>query len=170
MEIAFDGVNPELDSTVFVAPGAVLVGKVRLGPGSSVWFNAVLRGDNDWITIGYRSNIQDGCILHVDPGYPLTVGDDCIIGHGAILHGCSLGNRVLVGMGATVLNNANLEDDVVVAAGALVPEGVKLESGFLYSGVPARQVRALRPEELERLRRGAESYAAKAITYRLLLR
>ena len=169
MEIAYDGVNPTVDPSVFVAPGAVLVGKVTLAAGSSVWFNAVLRGDNDTISVGCRSNIQDGCVLHVDHGYPLSIGEDCIIGHGAILHGCTLGNRVLVGMGATVLNKAVLQDDVVVAAGALVPEGATLESGFLYTGVPARQMRALNPAELERLRRGAESYTEKAITYRLLL-
>ena len=169
MEIAYDGVSPELDQSVFIAPGVMLIGKIRMGAGSSVWFNAVLRGDNDEITIGERSNIQDGCVLHVDAGYPVTVGDDCVIGHGTILHSCTVGNRVLVGMGATVLNKAVLFDDLVVAAGALVPEGARLESGFLYSGVPVRQVRPLKEEEFERLRRGAATYTEKAITYRLLL-
>lgn len=169
MEITYDGVSPELDPSVFIAPGVMLIGKIRLGAGSSVWFNAVLRGDNDEINIGERTNIQDGCIVHVDPGYPVTVGDDCVVGHGAILHGCTVGNRVLVGMGATILNKAVLSDDLVVAAGALVPEGARLESGFLYSGIPARQMRPLKEEEYERLRRGAASYTEKANTYPLLL-
>ena len=169
MNIAYQGVEPEVAVSAFVAPQAVLIGKVRLAAHSSVWFNAVLRGDNDWIEIGPRSNIQDGCICHVDAGLPLKVGTDCVVGHGAILHSCTLGDRVLVGMRATILNRAHLEDEVVVAAGALVPEGAHLESGFIYSGVPARQMRALTPEDLERLRRGAQSYVEKAEVYRLLL-
>ena len=169
MEIAIDGINPELDPSVFVAPGAVLVGKIRIGAGSSVWFNAVLRGDNDKIVIGERTNVQDNCTLHVDSGCPLSIGNDCMVGHGAILHGCTLGHGVLVGMGAVVLNKAFVHDDVVVAAGALVPEGLNLESGFLYSGIPARQIRPLKPEEFERLRRGVQEYEEKAATYRLLL-
>jgi carbonic anhydrase/acetyltransferase-like protein (isoleucine patch superfamily) len=169
MLLSFDNVEPELDSSTFIAPTAVVVGKVVLGARSSVWFQAVLRGDNDWIRIGEGTNIQDGCILHVDFGFPLTLGNDCVIGHGAVLHGCTVGNRVLVGINATVLNKAVLPDDVVIAAGALIPEGSQLQSGYLYTGVPAKPVRPLRPDELQRVARGAESYQEKAKMYKLQL-
>lgn len=170
MEIAFGGVSPQLHPDVFVAPGAVVLGRVKAGSGCSFWFNAVLRGDNDNIIIGHRSNIQDNCVLHVDAGVPIRIGDDCVVGHCAVLHGCTLGNRVLIGIGARVLNKVVIEDDVIVAAGAVVPEGVKLQSGYLYMGVPARQVRPLRAHEKERIRLGAEQYVQKAAIYRVQLR
>lgn len=170
MEIAFGGVSPQLHPDVFVAPGAIVLGRVKAGSGCSFWFNAVIRGDNDNIIIGRRTNVQDNCVLHVDSGVPIRIGDDCVVGHGAVLHGCILGNRVLIGIGARVLNKVVIEDDVIVAAGALVPEGVKLESGFLYMGTPARQVRPLRPDEKDRIRIGAQTYVQKAAIYRVQLR
>ena len=169
MIIDYEGHSPEIPAEVFVAPQAVIVGRVKLGVQSSVWFNAVLRGDNDEIRIGPRSNIQENVICHVDAGFPLTVGSDCVIGHAAVLHGCTLGDRVLVGIGAKVLNGAVVEDEVVIGAGALVAEGTLLKSGYLYLGIPARAVRLLRPDELQRLKRGASNYVDKSEQYRLLL-
>ena len=169
MQIPYDGHAPDLDPDCFVAPTAVLVGNVKAGPGCSIWFNAVLRGDNDSITIGQRSNIQDGCILHVDRGHPLEIGDDCVVGHAAVLHGCTLRDRVLVGIGARILNSVLVEEDVVIAAGTLVPEGVRLESGYLYLGIPARQIRPLRPEERERIKKGAQVYVERGRNYRIIL-
>lgn len=169
MQIPYDGHTPDLDADVFVAPTAVLVGQVKAGSGCSIWFNAVLRGDNDSITLGQRTNIQDGCILHVDRGHPLEIGDDCVVGHAAVLHGCTLRDRVLVGIGARILNSVLVEEDVVIAAGTLVPEGVRLESGYLYLGIPARQIRPLRPEERERIKKGAQLYVERGRNYRIIL-
>lgn len=148
----------------------MLIGRVQMAARSSVWFNAVLRGDNDWIRIGEGSNVQDCAVIHVDNGFPVTIGEECIIGHSAVVHGCTLGNRVLIGINATILNRAYLPDDVVIAAGGLVPEGSQLESGFLYTGVPVKKVRPLRMEDLERMKRGAQSYQEKAQKYQLHLK
>ncbi len=169
MILEYQGYTPDIHPEVFIAPQAIIIGQVKLGAQCSIWFNAVLRGDNDEITIGARSNLQENVVCHVDFGFPLTVGDDCVIGHAAVLHGCSLGDRVLVGIGAKILNGARVEDEVVIGAGSLVPEGSQLASGYLYLGVPVRQVRRLRPDELQRLKRGAASYVEKGATYRLLL-
>jgi carbonic anhydrase/acetyltransferase-like protein (isoleucine patch superfamily) len=170
MEISFQGLYPELHPDVFVAPQAIIVGGVKAGSGCSFWFNAVARADNDAIVIGERTNIQEQCVLHVDAGLPMQIGDDCVIGHAAVLHGCTVGNRVLVGIGARVLNRAVIEDEVVVGAGSLVPEGAHLESGHLYLGVPARKIRALRPDEVERIHRGASHYVEIARDYRVTLK
>lgn len=127
----------------YIAPGAQVMGKVRLAEDVSVWFNAVLRGDNDWITIGARTNIQDGCILHADPGFPLTVGEDVTVGHNVILHGCFVGDGALIGMGATVLNGARIGRGCLVGANALVTEGKEFPENSLIVGSPARAVRTL---------------------------
>lgn len=169
MIVDYGGHSPNIHSEVFVAPQAVIIGQVKLARQCSVWFNAVLRGDNDEISIGERSNLQENVICHVDFGFPIKVGQDCVIGHAAVLHGCTLGDRVLIGIGAMVLNGAVIEDEVVVGAGTLVPEGMRLASGNLYLGVPAKQVRRLRPDELERLKRGASHYVEKGEKYRLIL-
>lgn len=169
MILDFAGHVPNIHPEVFVAPQVVVIGQVKVAQQCSIWFNAVLRGDNDEISIGARSNLQENVICHVDFGFPLKVGEDCVIGHAAVLHGCTLGNRVLVGIGAKILNGAVIEDDVMVGAGSLVPEGMKLASGYLYLGVPARQVRLLRPDELQRLKRGAAHYVEKGERYRLML-
>lgn len=169
MIVDYGGHSPNIHSEVFVAPQAVVIGQVKLARQSSVWFNAVLRGDNDEISIGERTNLQENVICHVDFGFPLRVGQDCVVGHAAVLHGCTLGNRVLIGIGAMVLNGAVIEDEVIVGAATLVPEGMKLTSGNLYLGVPAKQVRRLRPDELERLKRGAAHYVEKGEKYRLIL-
>ena len=115
--------RPQIDATAYVAAGAQVIGAVLLGPDSSVWFNAVIRGDSEQITVGAGSNVQDGAILHADPGFPCTIGTNVVTGHGAILHGCQIGDNCLIGMGAIVLNGAKIGPGSIVAAGALVPEG-----------------------------------------------
>ncbi|WP_448657961.1 gamma carbonic anhydrase family protein [Sphingomonas sp. CJ99] len=162
---AIDGKGPVLGTDAWVAPSADLIGDVRLGDGASIWFGAVARGDNTPILIGARSNVQEGAMLHSDPGAPLTIGQDCTIGHHAILHGCTLGNRVLIGMGAIVLNNAHIPDDCIVGAGALVTEGKTFEPGTLIIGSPARAVRTLDDAAKAGLIASAAGYAARARHY-----
>ena len=165
-----DGVTPDLAPDAWVAPGARLIGKVVLEPGASVWFNAVLRGDNEPIVVGRGSNVQDGCICHTDLGFPLTIGPDCTIGHMAILHGCTVGEASLVGMGATVLNGAVIGQGVLIGAGALVTEGKQIPDGTLAVGRPAKVVRNLTEEEIAGLRRSAAGYRANAGRLRAGLR
>jgi carbonic anhydrase/acetyltransferase-like protein (isoleucine patch superfamily) len=159
---AIAGKRPEVAASAWVAPSADVIGEVRLGEAASVWFGAVIRADNTLIDVGARSNVQEGAMLHSDPGTPCTVGEDCTIGHHAILHGCTLGDRVLVGMGATVLNRATIGDDCLVGAGALVTEGKSFPAGQLIVGVPAVAKRALSEAEIAALRVSAGSYVAKA--------
>ena len=165
-----DGQAPEVDPTAWIAPDAQVVGRVRVGAGASVWFGAVLRGDNEWIEVGPGSNVQENAVLHTDWGFPLTVGAGCTVGHKATLHGCTLEDRVLVGMSATVLNGASLGAESLVGAGALVTEGKRFEARSLLMGAPARLVRALSDEEAERLARSAEGYVANARRFALGLR
>ena len=160
------GVTPEIDPSAWVAPGARLVGRVRLRESASVWFNAVLRGDNEMIEVGLRSNIQDGCVLHTDMGCPLTIGADCTVGHNVILHGCSIGQGALIGMGATILNNAEIGPGSLVGANALVTEGKSFPAGSLIVGTPARVARALTEEEIQRLTATAAGYVANARRFR----
>lgn len=162
MQASLGDLHPTVHPTAWVASSADLIGQTTLEADVSVWFGAVLRADNDTITIGKGSNVQDGAVIHVDPGYPCRVGEHCVIGHRAVLHGCRLGNEVLVGIGAIVLNGAVVPDGCLIGAGALVPEGKQLEEGCLYVGVPARKVRALEPDERARIRRNAEGYIARA--------
>lgn len=158
MFIEFDGARPQLSEGVFVAPGARLIGRCRLGSDVSVWFNAVLRGDLEPIEIGARSNVQDGAVLHTDPGFPCRIAEDVTVGHGAIVHGASVGRGALIGMGAVVLTGAKVGERALVAAGALVPEGREIPPGWLAVGVPAKPLRRLTPEELERMERGVRHY------------
>ncbi len=153
---------PEVAQDVFIAPGAHVLGRVRLARGSSVWYNAVLRGDVDSIEIGEQSNIQDGCVIHVDAGFPCRVGKRVTIGHNAILHGCTVEDGAMVGMGATLLNGSRVGRGAIVAAGALVPEGAEIPDGMLAMGVPARAVRPLRDGEGARIAAGADHYAELA--------
>lgn len=159
---ALDGTAPDLPEPgrCWVAPDASLIGRVRLRPDASVWFGAVLRGDNEWIEIGERSNVQDGAVLHTDPGFPLTLGPDVTVGHSAILHGCTVGEGSLIGMGATVLNGARIGSGCLVGANALVTEGKSFPDGSLIVGSPARVLRALDPAVLESLRDTALRYVA----------
>ncbi|GLK80677.1 gamma carbonic anhydrase family protein [Methylopila turkensis] len=140
-----DGVKPQTPASgrYFVAENAIVVGDVALGEDASVWFSAVLRGDNERITIGARSNVQDGCILHTDPGFPLDIGPDCTLGHGAVVHGCTIGAGSLVGMGATILNGAKIGKSCLVGANALVTEGKEFPDFSLIVGSPAKAVKTL---------------------------
>jgi carbonic anhydrase/acetyltransferase-like protein (isoleucine patch superfamily) len=157
---ALDDLAPTLpaDGSAWVAPSADVIGDARLGSDASVWFGAVIRADNTPIRVGARSNIQEGAMLHSDPGKPLTIGTDCTIGHHAILHGCTIGDRVLVGMGACVLNDAVIGDDCLIGAGALVTEGKAFPPGSLIIGSPAKVARPLTPEEIAMLAIGAAHY------------
>lgn len=157
-----DGISPDVAADAWVAPSADLVGRVRLKAEASVWFGAVLRGDNEWIEIGERSNIQDMSVLHTDMGYPLTIGPDCTIGHKVTLHGCTIGAGTLIGMGATILNGAKIGDGCLVGAGALVTEGKEFPDGSLIVGVPAKAIRSLDEAALARLKKSADGYVRNA--------
>ncbi|NAZ36917.1 gamma carbonic anhydrase family protein [Rubellimicrobium sp. CFH 75288] len=159
---SLDGDAPLIHPTAWIAPSAQVIGRVRLGARASVWFGAVLRGDNEWIEIGEETNVQDNAVLHSDWGSPLSIGPRCTIGHGAIVHGCTLGEGVLVGMGATLLNDAQVGAWSLIGAGSLVTEGKAFEGRGLVMGSPARRVRDLDDAALERLRLSAEHYAANA--------
>jgi len=159
---AIDGQQPQLGADAWVAPSADVIGDARLGNWASVWFGAVIRADNTPIVVGARTNIQEGAMLHSDPGAPLTIGEGCTIGHHAILHGCTIGADVLVGMGATILNGAVIGDGCLVGAGALVTEGKVFPPDTLIVGSPARAVRTLPPEGRAGLRMSAEHYVARA--------
>lgn len=166
MIYAFEGVRPEIADTAWIAPGAQVMGRVRLLQEASIWFNAVLRGDNEWIEIGPRSNVQEGAVMHTDPGAPLTIGADVTIGHGAILHGCSIGDGALIGMGAIVLNRAVIPAGALVGAGALVTEGKTFEEGALIVGSPARAKGVLEPQQRGALIESATNYVQKAARFR----
>jgi len=162
---AIDGQQPSVPADSWVAPSADLIGDVRLGHDVGIWFGAVIRADNTPIEVGDRTNVQEGAMLHSDPDVPLVIGDDCTIGHHAIVHGCTIGARVLVGMGATVLNKAVIGDDCLIGAGALVTEGKVFPPGSLIVGVPAKAVRELAPEAIAALKQSAAGYADKARGY-----
>ena len=167
---AIDGVSPRLASGAWAAPSADLIGDVRLGPRASVWFGAIIRADNTPILLGEESNFQDGAIGHSDPGAPLTIGARVTVGHQAILHGCTVGDDCLIGMGAKILNHAVLGPDCLVGAGALITEGKAFEGGVLIVGSPARVVRELNENERAALRVSAAHYAEKAARYAAALR
>ncbi len=161
---------PRMDPTAFVAPGAWIVGDVEVGPEASVWFNAVLRGDSDRVSVGAGSNIQDCAVLHTDRGSPCTVEADCTIGHRAIVHGCRVGRGSLVGMGAVVLSGAVIGPQSLVAAGALVPGGSEFGPRSLLVGSPVRLVRELTDDDIERLiAPGVANYRRYAAAYRKAL-
>ncbi|MCB0128526.1 MAG: gamma carbonic anhydrase family protein, partial [Caldilineaceae bacterium] len=157
--------SDQIHPTVFVAPHAVIVGDVTLAEQCSVWFHATLRGDVEPIRIGERTNIQEGAVLHVDPGYPVTVGAGVTIGHRAIVHGATVQDHVIIGMGATVLNGAVIGANSIVGANALVTEGKVFPPGSLILGSPAKAVRTLTDEEIERIRQGAATYVARAAAF-----
>jgi carbonic anhydrase/acetyltransferase-like protein (isoleucine patch superfamily) len=170
MIYALGDIAPEIASDAWVAPDANIIGRVRLGALSSVWFGSTLRGDNEALVIGPGTNVQDGCVFHTDMGYPLTIGRDCTIGHKAILHGCSIGDGTLVGMHATVLNGAQIGQECLIGAGALVTEGTEIPDRSLVFGSPARVVRRLDDDAVARLRAAALNYQERARLYRDRLR
>ena len=157
--------RPELGKNVFVARGAHVIGEVKLGNESSVWFGAVLRGDSDVISVGARTNIQDNAVLHADPGDPCMIGDDCVIGHSAIVHGAKLSHHVLVGMHATVLNNAEIGEYSIIGANALVPSGMIIPPYSLVLGVPAKVVKTLDDSVRLRIQDNVDEYVRKAAAY-----
>ncbi|MFC7878814.1 gamma carbonic anhydrase family protein [Isoptericola sp. NPDC057391] len=164
--LPFDGHTPDIDPTAWVAPTATIVGNVRIGARASVFYGAVLRGDMDAIVLGEGSNIQDNCVVHTDTGVPATIGAGVGVGHGAIIHGATVGDGSLVGMGATLLNNAVVGEGAFVAAGALVREGQEIPAGHLAVGVPAKDRGALDAEGAERVRRNAIEYQELAERHR----
>ncbi|MCF2902544.1 MULTISPECIES: gamma carbonic anhydrase family protein [unclassified Pseudoalteromonas] len=162
---SYKGITPTYDNSVYIDESSVLVGDITLGKDSSVWPLVAARGDVNYIRIGERTNIQDGSVLHLTrasksnpDGYPLIIGDDVTVGHKVMLHGCQLGNRILVGMGAIVMDNAVVEDDVIIGGGSLVPPNKRLESGYLYVGSPVKQARPLTEQELAFLKISADNY------------
>ena len=165
----YKGVWPSIADNVFIAPGAMIIGNVVLHEGVSIWFNAVLRADSAQITVGRRSNIQDNCTLHVDSDAPLTIGEECTIGHNAVVHGAMLGDHVLVGMNTTILSHAQVGSYTVVGACALVSERKCLAEGVLAVGTPARVIRTLTPAEREGLAASAEHYVALGQEYAVAL-
>ena len=158
-----DGQAPELpaDRRFWVADTATLIGRVRLQTDASVWFGSVLRGDNEWIEIGERSQIQDNATLHTDPGFPISIGTDCVIGHNVVLHGCTIAAASLIGMGAIVLNGARIGRGCLVGAGALVTEGKEFADHSLIVGAPARVIRTIGEAEKEQIARGADIYVKR---------
>jgi carbonic anhydrase/acetyltransferase-like protein (isoleucine patch superfamily) len=158
----FNGVGVETpgEGKFWIAPNAVLIGRVRLEEESSVWFGAVLRGDNELITVGARSNVQDGCVLHTDPGFPLTIGPDCTIGHMVMLHGCTIGRSTLVGIGSIILNGSKIGDECVIGANTLISEGKDIPPRSMVMGSPGKVVRQLTDDEVKRFSGGAARYVA----------
>lgn len=166
------GLYPRVATGVYVDPASVVIGDVVIGEGSSVWPMTVIRGDIHHIRIGERTSVQDGSVLHVThagpynpDGFPLIIGDDVTIGHKAMLHGCTIGSRILIGMAAVIMDGAVVNDEVIVGAGTLVPPGKVLESGYLYMGNPVRQVRLLTDKELQYFHYTAKRYADLAAEY-----
>ncbi len=165
---ALDGIEPELpeNGDFWIAPDAQVIGKITLHTGSSIWFGAVLRGDNERITLGKGSNIQENSVLHTDMGYPLVIGENCTIGHRAMLHGCSIGNNTLIGMGATVLNGAKIGNNCLIGAGALITEGKVIPDGTLVMGAPGKVVRELDAAAIAMLGKSAQVYQANMARFR----
>ena len=158
--------TPQIDPTAWVAPDANLIGRVIVGAGASVWFGATLRGDNEPITVGEGSNVQENCVIHTDMGYPCTIGRDCTIGHKAMLHGCTVKDGSLIGMGATILNGAVIGESCIIGAGALVAEGKEIPDGSLVMGAPGKVVRELDAEAVAGLRLSALHYQENAARFR----
>jgi len=156
----------EIEASAYVAPGAVVIGNVKMAENASIWFNAVLRADNDLIQIGVGSNVQDGSVLHVDPGYPLIIGDAVTIGHKVMLHGCRIGDGSLIGMNAVVLNGVEIGEECLIGANSLVTEGMKIPPRSLVLGSPAKVVSSLSEKHLEGLASAARHYQEKIPLYK----
>ena len=165
---ALDGQQPQIpaDGDYWVAPGAHVIGKVVLESATSIWFGSTLRGDNEFITIGAGTNVQENTVMHTDMGFPLTIGEGCTIGHKAMLHGCILGDNTLIGMGATVLNGARIGNNCLIGAGALITEGKEIPNGSLVMGVPGKVVRELDEAAIEGLKKSALHYQERMRRFR----
>jgi carbonic anhydrase/acetyltransferase-like protein (isoleucine patch superfamily) len=162
-----DGQAPEFpgEGHYYVADTAVLIGRVRLKKDASIWFNAVLRGDNEWIELGEGSQIQDNSTLHTDPGFPMTIGSNCVIGHNVILHGCTIGDNSLIGMGAIMMNGVKIGKNSLVGAGSVVPEGKSYPDNSLIVGSPAKAIRTIDDKLIEMIRHGADIYVKRSKQY-----
>jgi len=167
---ALDGVAPQVDPSAWVADSAQVMGAVTLGADSSVWFGTVVRGDTETITIGRGSNIQDGSVMHADIGMPIVLGENVTVGHKVMLHGCTIGDETLIGIGAIVLNGAKIGRNCLVGAGALVTEGKEFPDGSMILGSPAKAVRMLTPEQMDGLRQSARHYVENARRFQAGLR
>ena len=165
MRISLTAGDQDIAEDVWIAPNATVVGTVRIRSGVGIWYGAVARGDAERIDIGEGTNIQDGCVLHADPGFPLVIGTGVSVGHNAILHGCTIGDDVLVGMGATVMNGARVGAGTLIAANALIPEGMQIPPGTLVAGIPGRVRRALTTQELAAIRTNADTYAQARVRH-----
>ena len=165
-----DGKTPQVDSTAWIADSAQVMGHVTLGPDASVWFGCVLRGDTESMTIGEGSNIQDLTVMHADHGLPLTIGKHVTVGHKVMLHGCTIGDESLIGIGAIVLNGARIGKNCLVGAGSLVTEGKEFPDGSMILGTPAKVVRELTPQQIEGLRLSAQHYIDNARMFRATLK
>jgi carbonic anhydrase/acetyltransferase-like protein (isoleucine patch superfamily) len=162
-----DGQAPEFPEAgeYWIAETAVVIGRVRLRRETSVWFGAVMRGDNEWIELGERSQIQDNAVLHTDPGFPMTIGSNCVIGHKVMLHGCTIGNDCLVGMGAIMLNGSRIGNNCLVGAGALITEGKTFPDNSMIVGAPARAIRTVDEKMIAMIRGGADVYVRRSKHY-----
>jgi len=158
-----DGQTPELpaDKRYWIAETAVVIGRVRLKQDANIWWGSVLRGDNEWIELGERTQIQDNATLHTDPGFPIVIGHDCVIGHNVVLHGCTIADHSLIGMGAIVLNGAKIGKNCLVGAGALLTEGKQFPDGSLIVGAPARVIRPIDEKAMAEIARGADIYVRR---------
>ncbi len=163
---ALGSITPKVDADAWIAPGCHVIGDVVVAKAASIWFGSILRGDNECITIGAGSNVQENCVLHTDMGFPLSIGEDCTIGHKAMLHGCVIGDNTLVGMGATVLNGAVIGKKCLIGAGALITEGKTIPDGTLVMGVPGKVVRSLDDAEIGGLQLSARHYQENAARFR----
>ncbi|TEB12344.1 gamma carbonic anhydrase family protein [Pelotomaculum propionicicum] len=166
----YEGVEPVIDQTAFIAPGAVVIGKVRVGPQASIWYNTVVRGDYDQVSIGACTSIQDGSILHEHAGFPLFVGERVTVGHRVVLHGCTIEDDAYIGMGSIILNGARIGAGAVIGAGSLVLQGQDIPPGMLAMGAPAKVVRAIKEEELPRFRGAVGRYLNLAEKHRGIVR
>ncbi|MCA3487918.1 MAG: gamma carbonic anhydrase family protein [Rhodobacter sp.] len=166
MIYALDGIRPQIHPDTWVAPDANLIGRVVLEAGASVWFGATLRGDNEEIRVGAGSNVQENAVLHTDMGFPLTIGANCTIGHKAMLHGCTIGEGTLIGMGAMVMNGSRIGRGCLIGAGALITEGKEIADGSLVMGAPGKVIRLLDAEARARLLRSAAGYQANMRRFR----
>ncbi|MFZ6721167.1 gamma carbonic anhydrase family protein [Undibacterium sp. Ji49W] len=163
-------IAPEIDASAYIADSANIIGKVKIETNASVWFDVTIRGDNELITVGENSNIQEGCILHTDPGYPMNIGNYVTVGHQAMLHGCTIGEGSLVGIQAVILNGAKIGKNSLVGAGALVTEGKEFPDNSLIIGSPAKAVRTLTEADIAGLRRNADTYVQRGQTFKTQLK
>lgn len=161
---------PEIDPSAFVADSASVIGKAKIESGASIWFGVTIRGDNECITVGANSNVQDGCVLHTDPGYPLDIGNDVTVGHQAMLHGCTIGEGSLIGIQAVILNGAKIGRNCLVGAGALITEGKEFPDNSLILGAPAKVARTLSAEDVAGLRRNSAIYVLRAQIFKTELK